>query len=184
VARAAWRQEAQAIAAERWVFVDECGSHLALTPLYARAPKGERASGSVPRNRGHNTTILGALSWQGLQAAMTLEGAADGLAFEAFVAQVLVPTLEPGQMVVMENLSIHKRDTVRALIEEAACQVLFLPAYSPDFSPIEQAWSKLKAHLRQVQARTQETLEVAIAEAIKLITAHDAQAWFSHCGYA
>ena len=183
-ARAAWRQEAQGIATERWVFVDECGSHLALTPLYARAPRGERASGSVPRNRGHNTTILGALSVQGLQAAMTLEGAADGLAFEAFVEQVLVPTLEPGQIVVMDNLSIHKRNTVRALIEAAACKVLFLPTYSPDFSTIEQAWSKLKAHLRQVQARTRETLEVAIGEAIQGITAHDAQAWFRHCGYA
>ena len=110
-ARATWRAAVQQVAAGRLVFVDESGSHTSLTPLYAWAPKGERAVGSVPRNRGQNTTILGALAPHGVQAAMTLPGAADTLAFEAFVERVLVPTLEPGQIVVMDNLSIHKSET-------------------------------------------------------------------------
>jgi len=173
----------QQVAAERLVFVDESGSHTSLTPLYGWAPKGERAVGSVPRNRGQNTTILGALAPHGVQAAMTLQGAADTLAFEAFVEQVLVPTLESGQIVVMDNLSIHKSATTRTLIEGAGCSLLFLPSYSPDLAPIEQAWSKLKAHLRRVQARATDTLEAAIAHGLDRITAQDAQGWFKHCGY-
>lgn len=168
---------------ERFVFVDESGSHLALTPRYAWAPKGERACGSVPRNRGQNTTILGALSQHGVQAAMTVEGAADAAVFETFIEHFLGPTLVPGQIVVMDNLSIHKGERVRALIEGCGCQLLFLPAYSPDFSPIEPAWSKLKTYLRRAGARTREALEEAIAQGLKGITAHDAHGWFRHCGY-
>jgi transposase len=167
----------------RLVFVDESGSHTSLTPLYAWAPKNQRALGSVPRNRGKNTTILGALTLQGVQAAITLEGAADTRAFEAFVEQVLCPTLMPGQIVLMDNLNIHKSDTTRELIEGCGCEVLFLPSYSPDFSPIEQAWSKLKAHLRRVGARTKEALQEAIACGLSLITPQDAHGWFGHCGY-
>lgn len=114
---------------------------------------------------------------------MTLQGAADTLAFEAFIAQVLVPTLRPGQIVVMDNLSIHKSATTQELIQGAGCSLLFLPSYSPDFSPVEQAWSKLKAHLRRVGARTKETLEEAIAQGLGRITAQDAHGWFKHCGY-
>lgn len=154
-----------------------------MTPLYGWAPKSERAIESVPKNRGRNTTIIGALGWQGVQAAMTLEGAADTLAFEAFVEQVLCPTLEPEQIVVMDNLSIHKSARVREMIEECGCQLWFLPTYSPDFNPIEQAWSKLKAFLKQKQARTTETLQEAIALGLPFITPHNAQAWFKHCGY-
>lgn len=174
----------QALDSERLVFVDECGSHIALTPLYGWAPKGERACGSVPRNRGQNTTILGALSLFGMQAAMTLEGAADTVAFEAFVEQVLGPSLMPGQIVIMDNLSIHKSERTRQLIESRGCSLLFLPSYSPDFSPIEPAWSKLKAHLRRVAARTKEALEEAIAHALDRISVQDAHGWFGHCGYA
>jgi transposase len=181
--RADWRQAAQQLDTGKLVFIDESGSHISLTPLYAWAPRNERADGSVPRNRGSNTTILGALSQQGVQAAMTVEGAADGLVFEAFIKHVLMPTLQPGQIVIMDNLSIHKGQRVRELIESCGCQLLFLPAYSPDFSPIEQAWSKLKAHLRRIGARTHEALEEAIAQALRLISAADAQAWFRHCGY-
>jgi transposase len=184
VVRSAWWQEVQALSAENLVFVDESGSHLSMTPLYAWAPRGERASGSVPRNRGPNTTMVGAFSLQGMQTLMTLEGAADGAAFEVFVEHFLLPTLRPGQIVIMDNLSIHKGKPVRALIEERGCHLLFLPSYSPDFSPIEQAWSKLKEHLRRVGARTREALEAAIAQALDLITTQDAQGWFTHCGYA
>lgn len=183
VARAVWRQAVAQLTAGRLVFVDESGSHTSLTPLYAWAPKGERAVGRVPRKRGQNTTILGAFAPHGVQAAMTLHGAADTLSFEAFIGQVLVPTLQPGQIVVMDNLSIHKSAITRELIQGVGCSLLFLPSYSPDFSPIEQAWSKLKAHLRRVQARTPEALEEAIGQGLNLITTQDAQGWFKHCGY-
>jgi transposase len=190
-ARAEFAQATQQVAAARFVFVDESGSHTSMTPLYGWAPTSERAVGSVPKNRGRNTTIIGALSWLGVQAAMTLQGAADTLAFEAFVEQVLCPTveqvlcptLEPEQIVVMDNLSIHKSARVRELIQGCACQLWFLPTYSPDFNPIEQAWSKLKAFLKQQQARTTETLQEAIAHGLPLITPSNAQAWFKPCGY-
>lgn len=182
--RIAWREDVQQVPTDTLIFVDESGSHTSMTPLYGWAPKDERAYGVTPRNRGQNTTILGALSAQGVQAAMTLEGAADTIAFEVFIKQVLVPTLEPGQTVVMDNLSIHKSHTTRELIENCGCTLLFLPAYSPDFSPIEQAWSKLKAYLRRVGARAKEALEEAIGDGLQLITPQDAQGWFKHCGYS
>jgi transposase len=169
--------------AKAFVFVDECGSNLALTPLYARAPKGERATESVPRNRGKNTTLIASLSLEGIGASMILEGAANAVAFEAYVEHILVPSLVKGQIVVMDNLRVHKTARVRQLIEEADCQLLFLPAYSPDFSPIEEMFSKVKAFLRRSQARTREALEEAIAQALLTVTSQDAQGWFEHCGY-
>jgi transposase len=145
------------------------------------APRNERAVGSVPKNRGQNTTILGALNLEGVQAALTIEGAADGLVFEAFVEQVLCPTLQSGQIVVMDNLSTHKSIKVRALIESHGCQLWFLPTYSPDLNPIEMAWSKLKAYLRVVGARTREMLDEAIGHGLQTITPQDATNWFKHC---
>jgi transposase len=170
------------VAAQQLVFVDECGSHLALTPLYAYAPRGERAVSRVPKNRGRNTTILGALTLSGVEAAMTLEGAADGAAFEVFVERILLPVLSPGQIVVMDNLNIHKSQRVRQLIEGVGCCVWFLPTYSPDLNPIEKAWSKLKEYLRRVGARTREALDEAISSGLDTITAQDAAHWFRHCG--
>jgi hypothetical protein len=116
----------------QFVFVDECGSHIALTPLYARAPKGQRASGSVPRNRGANTTLLASLSLEGMGEAMMLEGAADTLAFEGYLEEMLAPSLSAGQIVVMDNLSIHTGEKVRQALAARGCRLLFLPAYSPD----------------------------------------------------
>lgn len=165
------------------VFVDESGSHIALTPLYGWAPRSERVCGSVPRKRGENTTLIGALTVQGMQTLMTIEGAADGLAFEVFIEHFLVPTLQAGQIVIMDNLNIHKGQRVRHMIEQCHCTLLFLPPYSPDLSPIEPAWSKLKTHLRRVGARTREVLQEAIGQSLALITASDAQGWFRHCGY-
>ncbi len=152
------------------VFLDECGSNIALTPLYARAPKGERAKGSVPRNRGKNTTLLASLSLEGIGASMIIEGAANAVAFEAYLQQILVPSLRVGQIVVMDNLSVHKGARIRQLIEEKGCQVLFLPAYSPDFSPIEEAFAKIKTFLRHAGARTREALEEAICQALETVT--------------
>lgn len=161
----------------------ECGSHIALTPLYVRAPRGKRAYGSVPRNWGKNTTLLAGLTLKGIQALMILEGAVDTLAFEAYVEQMLAPSLKPDRIVVLDNLSVHKGERVRQAIEAKGCQVLFLPAYSPDFAPIEKVFSKLKAWLRCLGARTREALEAAITEALEQITAEDVHGWFCHCGY-
>lgn len=140
--------------------------------------------GSVPRNHGPNVTLLGAMSAAGITAAMTMTGPADGAVWALFVREVLVPSLRPGQIVIWDNLGVHKNQQVRQLIEAAGCQVRFLPPYSPDFSPIEHAFSKLKTALRQAGARTRLDLEAAIATGLATITARDARAWFRHCGYA
>ena len=146
--RAAWREQAQTLDANNLVFMDECGSNIALTRLYARSPKGKRAYGAVPRNRRANITLLASLSLQGMGAAFLLEGSVDSTAFEIYIEQLLAPSLKAGQIVVMDNLSTHTGDKVRQAIEARGCQLLFLPSYSPDFSPIEEAFSKLKAFLR------------------------------------
>ena len=165
------------------VFVDESGTNLAMTPRYGRAPRGERVVGTVPRNHGPNTTLVAAMSLAGIPAAMTLEGAIDRCAFDAFVTQVLAPRLVPGQVVVWDNLSVHKSAVAQQVIAAAGCRVRFLPPYSPDFTPIEEAFSKLKAALRRSGARTQETLDDAITTGLATITASDAHGWFAYCGY-
>ncbi len=183
-ARARWRERVAHLDPERLVFVDECGTNVGLAPLRARAPKGERAFGEAPRNRGKNTTLLASMGTGGMGPCLAVEGGTTGALFEAYVGGVLVPSLSPGQVVVMDNLSAHKGERVRELVEGAGCEVLFLPAYSPDFSPIEEAFSKLKARLRREKARAKEALVGAIGRALDTITAKDARGWFSHCGYA
>jgi transposase len=182
-ARAAWREQARQLDSEQLVIVDECGSNIALTPIYARSPKGQRAVGAVPRNYGKNITVLASLSLQGMGEALILEGAADTCAFEIYIEQILAPSLRPGQIVIMDNLSAHQGPHVRQAIESKGCRLLYLPSYSPDLSPIEEAFSKLKACLRRLGARTQEALQEAIAQALQTITPQDAQGYFSHCGY-
>ena len=169
---------------ERLVVVDERGSNLALTPLYARAPRGQRAYAAIPRNYGKNTTLVSALTLSGMDAAMIIEGGVDTAVVEAYVEYVLCPVLTPGKIVVMDNLSSHKGTRVEQLTTAAGCTVLFLPPYSPDFSPIEHAFAKIKQALRRAGARTREALEAALAEALGTITAADARAFFRHCGYA
>jgi transposase len=164
-------------------FVDESGANITLARRYGWAPRTERCHGAVPRNYGHNLTLLASLSLDGIEAPMLLEGAVDSLAFEGYVEQGLVPTLRSGELVILDNLSVHKRPAIRALIEAAGCRVLFLPSYSPDMNPIELAFSKIKAYLRRVEKRTQEALEAAITSAIDLITAADARGYFHHMGY-
>lgn len=181
--RAAWQEQAQTLDASKLVFVDECGSNIALTRLYARSPKGKRAYGAIPRNRRANITLLAALSLQGMGEALILEGSADTLVFEIYIEQVLAPSLSPGQIVVMDNLSTHTGEKVRQVTEASGCRLLFLPSYSPDLSPIEEAFSKLKTFLRRAGARTHEALREAIAQAITTITSQDARGWFGHCGY-
>ena len=154
-----------------------------MTPRYARAPRGQRAQGAVPRNHGRNTTLIAALSAEGVGAAMALPGALDGAAFVAYVRAFLVPTLRPGQIVVLDNLAVHKHPAARRLIEARGCRLLFLPPSSPDFNPIEHAFAKLKEYLRRAGARTADALHGAPAAALATITAADAHAWFRHCGY-
>ena len=181
--RAKFREQRKEVDARRLVVVDECGSNIALTPLYARAPKGERAHGSVPRNRGKNTTLLASLSLTGVGACLIIEGAVNTQVFEAYVEHIQAPSLSAGQIVVLDNLSVQKGARVRQLIEARGCERLFLPAYSPDCSPIEETFSKVKAFLRRVGARTHEALQEAIGQALETVTAQDALGWFTHCGY-
>ena len=172
-----------AVDIQRLKFVDEAGVNLALTRLYGRAPVGERAVGSVPCNYGPNVTLLGALGTRGLEALMTIDSATDSEVFRAFVAQVLCPTLTAGDIVVMDNLRAHKVAGIEEAITGCGARLIYLPPYSPDLSPIELCWSKLKACLRRLGARTGEALEEAIIHAMEGITAADALAWFAHCGY-
>jgi transposase len=154
-----------------------------MTPRRARAPRGKRAVGTAPRNHGANVTLLAALTPRGIGAALTVEGAADRLVVEAYVGRVLVPTLRPGQVVVLDNLSAHKGEEVRNLIEAAGCRLLFLPAYSPAFNPIELAFAKVKERLRRTAARTVDAVVAAIGEALDTVTAADARGFFAHCGF-
>ncbi len=167
------------------MFVDECGTHTSMVRRYARAPKGERAYGSVPRNRAKNTTLVASLSLEGIGEAMAFEEATTKAVFETYVERLLAPSLKPGRVVVMDNLGAHKGDRVKELIEARGAILVFLPAYSPDFSPIEEAFSKIKALLKKAAARTREALLEAIGQALEAVTAQGASArgWFAHCGY-
>lgn len=168
----------------RLVFVDESGSHTAMALRYGWVPRGERASGHAPCNRGANTTILAAMTRRGLLANMTVEGAANTEVFSTYLDRVLCPSLRRGQTVLLDNLRVHKNAAVRAKIEARSCRLVFLPHYSPDFNPIEGVFSKLKAFLRRQAARTPRTLRHAIAKGLATITARNADGWFSHCGYS
>jgi transposase len=169
----------------RLVFVDECGTHTSMTRLRARAPRGERAHGKVPRNRGRNTALLASMTSSGMGPCAAVVGSTKKEeVFEAYVEKVLAPALSPGQVVVLDNLAAHKGQRVRRLVEARGCELLFLPAYSPDFSPIEEAFSKLKALPRRAAARTREALVEEIGRALDAVTARDARGWFTHCGYA
>jgi transposase len=167
----------------RFKFIDESGVNLAMTRLYGRAPRGERAIGSVPINYGSNLTIIGALGARGVSALMTVDGATDGDVFRVYVGEVLCPTLRRGDIVVMDNLRAHKVSGIREAIEGRGVKLIYLPPYSPDLSPIERCWSKIKTALRAIGARTREALERAIKKALSTITESDALAWFAHCGY-
>ena len=168
---------------DQLVFVDECGSNITLTPRYGRAPRGERCVGDVPRNWGQNSSLLAAMTPTGMTAALVVAGATDRTVFDLYVEQVLVPTLRPGQVVVWDNLSVHKSAYARTVVEASGCRVVFLPPYSPDFNPIEQAFSKLKSYLRRANKRTQDGLWDAIGAGLKQISAADAQGRYRHCGY-
>lgn len=175
--------EAESLDPTQVVFLDETSTHTSLCRRYARAPRGVRAYGQVPRNHGHNVTLLAALTPDGIGPSMTITGAIDSAAFAAYVQTLLVPSLHPGQVVILDNLSAHKSAAAREAIEAAGCELRFLPAYSPDFNPIELAFAKLKSRLRAAAARDEETLQSATAKAIDAITPADARAFYAHCGF-
>jgi transposase len=155
-----------------------------MTRRYARAMRGQRVHDAVPKNFGRNISILGALSYYGMDAVMTVEGAVDAAVFRAYVGHVLVPTLRPGDIVVMDNLSVHKVGGIEAMITATGAQLIYLPPYSPDWSPIEPCWSKIKTRLRGMKARTRDTLDHALTKVIGKISNRDARGWFAHCGYS
>jgi transposase len=165
------------------VFLDESGVTTEMTRRYGWAPRPERVSEAVPAGHWRTLTVLAALTVEGVLASMTIESPTDGDVFLAFLEQVLGPKLEPGHIVILDNLGAHKVEGVRRLIESRGAQLLYLPPYSPDFNPIEQAWSKIKQLLRGAKARLLGQLEPAIAQAIAAITPQNAQAFFNHCGY-
>ncbi len=167
----------------RLVFVDESGFNVAMTLPYAYAPRGQRAVGRVPKNRGENTSLVAAISLdEGVGDAMTLTGAVDGVAFLAYIEQVIAPKLRPGQIVVMDQLGVHRKPEVREAIEARGCELVLLPGYSPDFNPIELAFSKIKAFVKAVGARTRGALDSAIAAALSTVSLGDVLGWFEHAG--
>jgi transposase len=182
--RAAWRaMVAGYIDAWRLVFVDEMGSNTSLASLYAWSRRGERALAKVPRNWGANVTLLASMSAEGMGPSLAVEGSTTREVFEVYLEYFLAPALRPGQIVVMDNLSAHKGGWVRELVEERGCELLFLPPYSPDLNPIEEAFAKLKALLRRTGARIREALIEAMGRALDAVTARDARGFFEHCGY-
>jgi transposase len=183
-ARGLWRWLASRFDARRLVFVDESGFNTSMTRLYARAPRGKRAYGKVPRNRGKNTTLIAAITLEGaIGTSMTIEGATDSEAFEAYVEHFLAPSLCEGQVVVLDGLGAHRPKKIRELIEARGVDLLFLPSYSPDFNPIEEAFSKVKTLVRKEGARVREALFEAIGRALATVTTEDATGWFAHAGY-
>lgn len=167
----------------RLKFLDESGSNIAMTRPYGRAAPGERVGDCVPQNYGENISMLCCLSLSGVSAPMTIDGAVDSLVFLEYVKQLLVPMLEKGDLVIMDNLSAHKAKGVREAIEGCGARLVYLPPYSPDLNPIEKCWSKIKTYLRAAKARTREALEAALKAALLTVTAEDAAGWFESCGY-
>ena len=182
--RAAWRVTVAAdTGPDRLVFVDECGANISLVPLYAWSRRGERVHAKAPRNWGKNVTLLSSMSTEGMGPSLAVEGPTTREVFESYLEEVLAPTLSPGRVVVMDNLSSHKGGRVREIIEGKGCELLYLPPYSPDLNPIEEAFAKLKGLLRKSGARSREALVEAMGVALDAITVGDARGFFGHCGY-
>ncbi len=181
--RRAWFARQIELLPERLVFIDETGASTKMARRYGRAPRGERCRAPVPHGHWKTTTFVGALRLDGMTAPMVLDGPMHGQAFIAYVEQVLIPTLNPGDVVVMDNLPAHKPIAVREAIEAAGAELLYLPPYSPDFNPIEMAFSKLKAFLKKIAARTVDDLWDAIAEAVDIFTPDECENYFAAAGY-
>lgn len=182
--RFAYRLWSLSVDPRNLVFIDETGVHRALTRLSGRAPKGERLYDSEsPGNRGQNISLIGAMSIDGLIATLTVVGSVNTHVFLFYIQEVLIPQLWPGAIVLMDNLPVHRAYVIREAIEAAGAKLVFLPPYSPDLSPIELCWSKLKQLLRSAKARTREALDPALTQIINdFISSDNALDWFAHCG--
>jgi len=167
----------------RLIFLDETSTPLSLTPVRARAPRGQRAIGHVPRGKRPHISWLATLTPAGIGASVVVPGAVDRQVFDLFVERLLVPSLRPGQIVILDNLKVHESATARHRIEAAGCFLVFLPTYSPDMNPIEQAFAKIKQALRRIGARSWDTVVAAIGAALVTVTAADAHAFFADAGF-
>lgn len=165
-------------------FIDESGLNLGMTRLFGRAAPGVRIYETTPAHSGPHYTVIAALGWKGVVAPWVLAGALDTVAFEAYVEHELAQTLRRGDIVLLDNLSAHKSEQARQMIEARGAQLVFLSPYSPDFNPIELCWSKVKTALRAAKARTFDELLEALADALRSVSPADVAAWFAHCGYA
>lgn len=165
------------------MFVDECSTNTSLSPIYGWSRRGKRVCFEVPRNWGANITLLSSMTLEGMGPSLAVEGPTTKAVFEAYVQHVLAPSLKPGQLVVMDNLSSHKGSRIRELIEGRGCELMYLPPYSPDLNPIEQAFAKIKALLRKARARTRAAVLEAMGRALDAVTASDARGFFEHRGY-
>ena len=184
MARARWAKARARVEHRRLLFIDESGAKTNMTRLYGRAPRGARVHDRVPNGRWETTTMIAAVGRNGPQAPWVIDGAMDGEAFTIWATHVLAPTLQPGDIVVMDNLSVHKNKVARSAIEEAGAEIWDLPPYSPDLNPIEKMWSKIKAYLRKAKARDPEALCRAIGQAMEKVTNKDIVNWFASCGYS
>lgn len=181
--REQWRVAQRALDITRLVFLDETGAKTNMTRLYGRALHGERVIDHAPHGHWCTTTIIGAMRLDGSTACMSVEGATDKIIFREYVRHILIPTLRPGDIVILDNLSAHKDEQTQTLIEQAGAEVRFLPPYSPDLNPIEKMWGKIKTYLRAAEARSEQALQEKIGAALKTVTANDVRGWFSACGY-
>ena len=169
---------------KRLVFVDESSTNIAFTPRYARSPRGERAYGKAPRNWDKNVTLISSITLEGMGPSMSIQGSSDAESFGLYMRNILAPRLQAGQIVIMDNLSVHRGAWVRELIESRECQLWLLPSYSPDYNPIEQAFSKVKNLIRKAKARALEALFEATHHALQAVSKEDARGYFEHCGYS
>lgn len=165
------------------IFIDETGTTKNMTLPYGRAPEGKRAVGVRPVSQGRRVSVIGALSPNGLEDCMTFEGTLNGEIFLYYLNNFLCPALKEGQVVITDNAKAHKVGGVKELIESKGAKLIYLPPYSPELSPIELCWSKIKQFLKKAEARTEESLNGAISEVLNTITKNDAKGWFGHCGY-
>jgi len=183
-ARKAFRRKVAQGDVKKFIFIDEMGSNLSFTRRYGRATPGQRVVEDVPGKKGENVSTIGAIGLDGVRAALSLPGAIDGETMAFFVTETLAPQLRPGEIVLMDNCSIHKVEEVTEAIEAVGANVVFLPTYSPDLNPIENCWSKVKSILRSIKPRSAEQLFEALEKAFAAITTQDILGWFKHCGYA
>ncbi len=181
--RAAFGRRLRGVDPERLLFVDESSTNIAMVPRYGRAPRGEGAFGKAPRNRGKNVTLISSITTEGMGPSMSIQGSSDTESFGLYVRNVLAPRLRAGQIVVMDDLSVHKGKWVRGLIESRGCQLWLLPSYPPDLNPIEEAFSEVKDPIRKAKARTLEALFALTGRALGAISEEDARSFFEDRGY-